>query len=92
MKTIWKYKLEVTDSQTIEVPKGGKILCVQTQDGIPFLWIEVDSDLPSVPRYFEIFGTGHEIRYDMAVQREYIGTFQMRSGTLVFHVYEYIGI
>ncbi len=32
---IWKWKLEATDVQTIEVPAGAKLLDVQAQGGLP---------------------------------------------------------
>lgn len=35
MKKIYKYRIEVTDDQNIEMPVGAKILTVQTQNGVP---------------------------------------------------------
>ena len=43
-------------------------------------------------RLFELFGTGQEIKYDMGVDRKYIGTYQYQKGEFVGHVFEYIGI
>lgn len=31
MTTIWKFPIKIKDEQTIEMPGGSKILCVQTQ-------------------------------------------------------------
>jgi hypothetical protein len=92
MKLIYKYTLDIIDYQEIEIPKCAIIRALQTQDGGPKLWVEVDSNQIVEIRRFEIFGTGHIIMEDMGVSREYIGTFQVRDGALVFHVYERTGI
>lgn len=42
MKKIYKYRIEVTDDQNIEMPVGAKILTVQTQNGVPCIWAMVD--------------------------------------------------
>ena len=38
-------------------------------------------------RYFEVFGTGHSIYYDMGIDRKYINTCQDSLG-LVWHIFE----
>lgn len=85
MTTIWKYSLKVTDQQELQIPKGGELLCVQTQADGPCLWVKVDDAQPKVNRYFAIYGTGNPIR---DITQRYIGTFQMHKGALVFHLYE----
>lgn len=92
MKTIYKYNLEVTDVQQVQLPKEAKILCVQTQHGEPHLWAEVDTDKTPEARTIEIFGTGHPISQEMGQNRRYISTFQLQGGLLVFHAYEYTGV
>jgi len=42
MNSIWKYPLQVTDAQTIDVPEGSEALSVQVQNGTPCLWARVD--------------------------------------------------
>ena len=91
-QTIWKYKLEVTDGQNIIMPKGAEILTVQMQDENPCLWALVDPTADTEIRFIEIFGTGNPILSDMGVSREYISTFQMLGGKLVFHAFEYTGV
>ena len=91
-KQIWKYELKIKDTQSIEMPKGSEILTVQTQQGIPCLWALVDPESESEIRTIELFGTGHPIYYDMGISRNYIGTFQMEEGRIVFHAFEYTGI
>ena len=86
MKTIWKYTLETADEQMIDVPIGAKILCVQSQHDQPRLWIEVNSEeTEKEVRTIYTYGTGHKISNDTG---SYIGTYQLRQGTLVFHCFE----
>lgn len=89
MKKIFKYKLETTDLQQIEMPHGAEILCVQTQDEIPCIWAIVNPTANLVSRTFEIYGTGHDFTgLGWRARRRYVGTYQLRKGTLVFHCFE----
>jgi len=81
---IYKYPIETTDDQEIKMPSEAHILCVQVQGGIPYLWARVDPDAPSCVRMISVFGTGHPIEGHL----DYIGTYQLDGGSLVFHVYE----
>lgn len=85
MKTIYKYKLYVTDRQTVSMPIGSKILNIQTQKGEPCIWALIDTDNDIEDRKFAIYGTGNECS---SFYEEYIGTFQIENGSLVFHVFE----
>jgi len=87
-KVIWKYQLIVTDRQEIKMPAGAEILTVQTQDGRPCLWALVAPNKTETTRIIETFGTGHEVNYFDTTVREYIGTYQLEGGQLVFHVFE----
>jgi len=87
-KTIWKFELEITDKQFIRMPKGAELLSVQTQSESPCLWAFVNPNGATEERCFEVFGTGHPIHCDIGIDRKYIGTFQIRDGALVFHVFE----
>lgn len=84
MKTIWKFILETTDTQRILIPSGSSILTVQSQNGEPRLWAEVNHDSPLENVIIETFRTGHPMDES---KRDYIGTYQMNGGALVFHVY-----
>lgn len=83
---IFKYPLEVTDVQTIQIPQGATILTVQVQYDKPCIWALVDPNEPVESRQIEIYGTGQQLDED--VRRRYIGTFQLRGGALIFHVFE----
>jgi len=82
---IWKWKLAVTDVQTIEVPAGAKVLDVQMQGGSPSLWVLCDENALSTPRRIAIYGTGNPMPDEPG---EYIATFPMHGGALVFHAFE----
>ena len=84
MKTIWKYPLEITDQQFVEVPEGSELLTVQMQNGTPQLWVKCDNNKPKVFKRIRIYGTGHKLWAD---DETYLATFQVYDGDLVFHVF-----
>lgn len=92
MQTIWKFPIQPGDLIRVQMPKGARVLDVQEQQGQPAIWAEVDSEAETEERLFDVFGTGHEIKSGMGVAREYVGTFQLHGGVLVFHLYEYRGV
>lgn len=85
MTTIWKFTLEITDSQRVEMPVKARVLTVQLQGGQPRLWAIVNLDEAPLTemRTFEIHGTGNPIS-DGA--RTYIATLQQPP--FVWHVFE----
>jgi hypothetical protein len=85
MKTIYKYQLKTTDDQIIEMPSDAEILTVQVQNGIPCIWVKVNTELPTIPYHFKIHGAGHPVTNDY--NYKYIGTYQLNNGELVFHVW-----
>lgn len=86
MTTIWKFPLNRVDKTTLSIPKDAKILCVQLQYSVPCLWAMVNPENERVERTFLIYGTGHEVVDEDVI--EYLGTFQLLGGGLVFHVFE----
>lgn len=85
-KTIWKFTIESLNDNVIEIPKGGQILSMQVQGRLPQLWVLVDPTAEKEKRTFRIHGTGHDV--PDADKLNFIGTFQMHEGSLVFHVFE----
>ena len=85
MRTIWKYLLEVTDRQTLNMPRTAKILHVGVQQGLACLWAEVTPGAAQEERTILIAGEGHALPDD---NMRYIGTFQLSGGKLIFHAYE----
>ena len=87
MQAIWKFTMQCADKQVVALPKGAKVLCVQTQNESPCLWVvnpavEVAT---TEDRTFAIYGTGHQHE---SIGGVYVGTFQLQGGLLVFHVFE----
>jgi hypothetical protein len=83
-QTIYKYPFPIRDEVVIELPKGAKVLSIQEQYGEPQLWALVDLDAEMELRFFDVRGTGH----DADGVGDHVSSFQMRGGTLVFHVFE----
>lgn len=90
MQTIYRYILEGNkDTFEFQMPRGAKILDVQTkQGGDPSMWALVDTRNSKETRKFKVFGTGHKVPdWDLL---EYVGTYQQASSTftLVLHIFE----
>lgn len=85
-KQVFKYALEVTDSQKVNLPVGAEILTAQMQGEVLCLWALVDSNFAHLTsgRVIRIYGTGHPIHDE----GRYVATFQMNGGALIFHVFE----
>ena len=85
MKKIFKYPIPVDDKITLSLPINSDILSVQIQKGEPVVYALVSSAFKmNRDRKLELYGTGMEV----PEYREYIGTFQMLNGGLVFHLFE----
>ncbi len=85
MIRVYKYTIHASPRFVIRMPAGAKPLSVQMQNGVAYLWAQVDTEQPEVDALFGVFGTGH----DMPGLGEYIGTFQMHGGQLVFHLFRF---
>lgn len=84
---IWKYPLLITDSQTLQIPEGARLLKVDMQNGEACLWAEVRETAPKQNRRIAVYGTGKPMPDNPGT---YIGTFQMTSNVFpfVWHVYD----
>lgn len=83
---VYKYTLQVTDIQVLELPTAAKILDIQVQNGEPQLWALVDERHHyTEARTIAIYGTGHPMSENCG---EYIATFQMHNGQAVVHAFE----
>jgi hypothetical protein len=83
-RTIWKFELEIKDTQFISMPKGAEILCVQIQIGNPCMWALVDPDAEKQDIEFSTYGTGRAVD---SRPKTYVGTYQIINRMLVFHVF-----
>jgi len=89
MSAIWKYEIEATDYQVINMPSGAEILGVQVQYGKPCIWAKVDPECNKEEREFVLCGTGHTIQSNLHLK--FIGTFQLMEGRFVGHIFEKVG-
>lgn len=82
--TIWKFKLEIEDEQTVMMPMQAKVLSVAEQGGDLCLWAMVDPINRVEPRRVRIVGTGHEMFWS---EGKFVGTVLTEGGRLVWHVF-----
>ncbi len=85
MKTIWKYKLKLTDFQIIDMPGAAQILSVQVQEGHLVLWALCTPSAPLAQRRFLIYGTGVQMP-DIPTNWHFLASVQMNP--FVWHVFE----
>lgn len=88
MMTIWKFPVQPSEHYVVEMPRGARLLSVQTQGGEPALWALCNPQSPRVKRSFSVFGTGHDATAVELLGMKYVGTFQIGGGTLVFHLFD----
>lgn len=82
---IYKYPLKIVDQQYVTMPRGARVLSIGEQRGQMQMWALVDEIAQPVSRLVVIHGTGHPAG-DVAGM-EFIGTFMMDGGSLVFHAF-----
>ena len=89
-QTIWKFETPFEEKFIIKMPKGTEILCVQQDKKTfkPCVWGLVYPENELEERFFELFGTGHDIHNDMGVDRKYLGTYQYQNGEFIGHIFE----
>lgn len=81
---IWKFKIEFTGLQQIEMPFGAKILTAQMQHGKLCIWALCEPSNEQEPRTIAICGTGHSAPSDI---NQYVATIQTDDGAWVWHVF-----
>lgn len=84
--TIRKYPLPIQDEIPIRMPKGARLLSVQTQRDAACLWAMVDPQAPETTRRLALRGTGHDV--DGLALAPFVGTFQLDGGAFVGHVFD----
>lgn len=85
---VFKYDIPLDDEVSVDLPEGAQVLTFQAQREQPCIWALVDPVARLRPRRFRVAGTGHAILN--ARELRYVGTAQFRSGSLVFHLFEYV--
>jgi hypothetical protein len=64
MKTIYKYPIEITDEQTVNMPTGAQVLSAQMQGTQLCIWALVEVGNINCDRRVRIFGTGNTVKLD----------------------------
>jgi hypothetical protein len=82
MKTIYKYPIQITDEQDLEIPHGYPLHVGLDPQGVPCIWFQVNTDHLKSKVKIHIIGTGNPIP-DAAIF--YIGSFV--QSPFVWHVY-----
>ena len=87
MKTIYKYAIPITDTQTIDLPRKARILSVANQRGLLCLYAILDNTERTEQRVITIAGTGNPLGFDEEEgSKRFIGTVVIEP--LVWHVFE----
>ena len=95
MNSIFKYKLENIDQQTMVIPFPARILSVVEQDNDIVLYSIIDDekdekDVPKIPIEVLIKGTGDIVEDNIGLYT-FVGTVKLFDGKEIWHVfYRYI--
>jgi hypothetical protein len=85
MLKIYKYPLQLTDEQVVQMPGGAKILSTALDPrGNLCVWALVNPELEMVDRLFMIIGTGNPTP-DCIEWAEFVGT--VRQEVFMWHVF-----
>lgn len=87
-RAVWKFPIEITDRQVLQMPHGAQIHYVAVQHEKICLWASVDTNVDLEERVIIVAGTGHAIS---DTDLRYIGTVQFYREDLVFHIFENVG-
>lgn len=88
MKTIYKYKLEHTRTQSIEMIEGSEILSVDIIHNEICIWTLCDPSDKNEHKIIHMYGTGQMI--DETLNLKYIGSVKQYEGVFIWHVFENI--
>lgn len=86
-RSVYRYRLPITDLPEIELPEGARVLSVgPPRDGRDELdlWALVSPGAPLRRRTFRVAGTGHPVPIDPGA---FLGSVTTHGGDLVWHVW-----
>lgn len=86
MKTVHKFPV-LPGYLSLVLTEGAQVLHVGVQRGQPFIWVLLDPTATARTYQFQSFGTGHNVE-DHITKDQYIGTFMLEGGGLVFHLFQ----
>lgn len=86
---IYKYSVAIEDHFCLRLPVGADVLSCQVQNNNPVIWALVDPEETEFEEVdFYLYGTGNPIdENEMDSDVKFIDTFQLHSGSLVFHLF-----
>lgn len=85
---IWKFTLQMLETQLVQMPEGAEVLSVHVQLGEVQVWALVDTAASPTARRFEMYATGQPIPH--GPDGTFVGTVMFQDGQYVFHVYEVV--
>lgn len=87
MKSVWKFKLDPSQNNIVEMPLGTKILSIkcQREDIVIYGLVSLNEESKEVYS-LEIFGTGEPIP-SYINSYEFLDTVNMNNDELIFHVF-----
>ncbi len=89
MQAIWKFPIQITDCQAIDMPAGSRVLSCCEQNGGLCLWALVDDTEKPVPRLIVVKGTGHPFSGDLVPEDlAFVATVVTEGRALVRHVFD----
>ncbi len=86
MRKVYKYPVSSINPCICQMPYNAEILSVHVQYNNPCIWALVDPYEELVDREIYVYGTGHDVP-DHVINMQYVGTFLLSDGNLVFHVW-----
>lgn len=88
MKVIWKYPIEITDSQELSIPLGAKFISAISQGDQVVLYFLVDpGEAKSQVIELRILGTGHCYNDGYLDGFRFLETIVTHGGMLVWHIF-----
>lgn len=84
---VWKVELAILGDQSFQMPKGSEIIEVREQAEMGCMWFRFDDAQKGnlEARTFSTRGT----RWDFdGTEGNYVGSYHLSGGALVFHVFE----
>ena len=83
---IWKYELEIKDTQQLSIPSKAKMLTVETIRNSPWLFVLVNPLAEKIRRTIRVYDTEDTIKAED--NGKYVGTYQQDNGIFVFHIFD----
>jgi len=86
MRKIFKYPLEITDYQTVEIKSPAILLSVVGIDDEIVMYAMVDDLEYGIPVDIRVIGTGNAIKGDID-NYKFLGTVNLMNGREIWHVF-----